>query len=62
MDERIIEYARKWYELNGIKVPNTGDHYLEIEVNGFSVEVAWSDIRERALNFLESEADGVRNS
>ena len=61
IEERMIDYAQKWYEVNGFKTEkkNGFDLYLRVNDNVFT-EVSHCDIRQKAIMWLESELEGVK--
>ena len=63
IEERAIYYAQAWYEANDLETEkkNGNDLYLRVNDNVFT-EVSHCDIRQKAMLWLESELEGVRNS
>ncbi len=55
-----VEYAAKWFCENGF-VTETTSNALKIHVHDDIFEVSHSEIRERAIAYLESELEGVQN-
>jgi hypothetical protein len=62
-EQRMIDYAQKWYKENDLETEkkNGNDLYLRVNDNVFT-EVSHSDIREKAILWLESELEGVKYS
>ena len=62
IEERMIEYAQKWYAENGFDTEKKHgfDLYLRVNDNVFT-EVSHCDIRQKAMLWLESELEGVNN-
>lgn len=62
IEERMIEYALKWYTEHGFitEKKNGSDLYLHLSENVIT-EVSHSDIRQKAILWLESEIEGVKN-
>ena len=60
MEERMIDYAQKWYKENDLETEkkNGSDLYLRVNDNVFT-EVSHCDIRQKAILWLESELEGV---
>ena len=63
IEERMIEYAQKWYEANDLETEkkNGFDLYLRVNDNVFT-EVSHCDIRQKAILWLQSELEGVMYS
>lgn len=63
IEERMIDYAQKWYEENDLETEkkNGSDLYLRVNDNIFT-EVSHCDIRQKAILWLESELEGVMYS
>lgn len=63
IEERMIDYAQKWYEANDLETDkkNGFDLYLRVNDNVFT-EVSHCDIRQKAIMWLESELEGVKYS
>ena len=63
MEERMIDYAQKWYKENDLETEkkNGSDLYLRVNDNVFT-EVSHCDIRQKAILWLESELEGVKYS
>ena len=63
MEERMIDYAQKWYEANDLETEkkNGFDLYLRVNDNVFT-EVSHCDIRQKAILWLQSELEGVMYS
>lgn len=63
IEERMIDYAQKWYEANDLETEkkNGFDLYLRVNDNVFT-EVSHCDIRQKAIMWLESELEGVKYS
>ena len=60
IEERMIDYAQKWYNENDLETEkkNGSDLYLRVNDNVFT-EVSHCDIRQKAILWLESELEGV---
>lgn len=60
IEERMINYAQKWYEENDLETEkkNGSDLYLRVNDNVFT-EVSHCDIRQKAILWLQSELEGV---
>ena len=63
IEERIIDYAQKWYKANDLETEkkNGFDLYLRVNDNVFT-EVSHCDIRQKAILWLQSELEGVMYS
>ena len=63
IEERMIDYAQKWYEANDLETDkkNGFDLYLRVNDNVFT-EVSHCDIRQKAILWLQSELEGVMYS
>ena len=63
IEERMIEYAQKWYKANDLETEkkNGSDLYVRINDNVFT-EVSHCDIRQKAILWLQSELEGVKYS
>lgn len=63
IEERMIDYAQKWYEANDLETEkkNGNDLYLRVNDHVFT-EVSHCDIRQKAILWLESELEGVMYS
>ena len=63
IEERMINYAQKWYEENDLETEkkNGSDLYLRVNDNVFT-EVSHCDIRQKAILWLQSELEGVKYS
>ena len=63
IEERMIDYAQKWYEANDLETEkkNGFDLYLRVNDNVFT-EVSHCDIRQKAILWLQSELEGVMYS
>ena len=63
IEERMIEYAQKWYKANDLETEkkNGFDLYVRINDNVFT-EVSHCDIRQKAILWLQSELEGVKYS
>ena len=63
IEERMIDYAQKWYKANDLETEkkNGSDLYLRVNDNVFT-EVSHCDIRQKAIMWLESELEGVKYS
>jgi len=63
IEERMIDYAQKWYKENDLETEkkNGNDLYLRVNDNVFT-EVSHCDIREKAILWLQSELEGVMYS
>ena len=63
IEERMIEYAQKWYKENDLETEkkNGSDLYLRVNDNVFT-EVSHCDIRQKAILWLQSELEGVMYS
>ena len=61
IEERMIEYAQKWYAENDLETEkkNGFDLYLRVNDDVFT-EVSHCDIRQKAIMWLESELEGVK--
>ena len=61
IEERMIDYAQKWYKENDLETEkkNGSDLYVRINENVFT-EVSHCDIRQKAIMWLESELEGVK--
>jgi hypothetical protein len=61
IEERMIDYAQKWYKENDLETEkkNGNDLYLRVNDNVFT-EVSHCDIRQKAILWLESELEGVK--
>ena len=61
IEERMIDYAQKWYKANDLETEkkNGFDLYLRVNDNVFT-EVSHCDIRQKAIMWLESELEGVK--
>jgi len=61
IEERMIDYAQKWYKANDLETEkkNGSDLYLRVNDNVFT-EVSHCDIRQKAIMWLESELEGVK--
>ena len=61
IEERMIDYAQKWYKANDLETEkkNGFDLYVRINDNVFT-EVSHCDIRQKAIMWLESELEGVK--
>ena len=61
IEERMIDYAQKWYDANDLETEkkNGFDLYLRVNDNVFS-EVSHCDIRQKAILWLQSELEGVK--
>lgn len=59
----MIDYAQKWYKATHLETEkkNGNDLYLRVNDNVFT-EVSHSDIREKAILWLQSELEGVKYS
>jgi hypothetical protein len=62
LEQRMIDYAQKWYKANDLETEkkNGNDLYLRVNDNVFT-EVSHCDIRQKAMLWLESELEGVNN-
>ncbi len=60
IEERMIDYAQKWYNENDLETEkkNGSDLYLRVNDNVFT-EVSHCDIRQKAILWLQSELEGV---
>lgn len=60
IEERMIDYAQKWYKANELETEkkNGSDLYLRVNDNVFT-EVSHCDIRQKAILWLQSELEGV---
>ena len=60
IEERMIDYAQKWYKANDLETEkkNGFDLYVRINDNVFT-EVSHCDIRQKAILWLQSELEGV---
>lgn len=60
IEERMIDYAQKWYKANDLETEkkNGSDLYLRVNDNVFT-EVSHCDIRQKAILWLQSELEGV---
>jgi hypothetical protein len=63
MEERMIDYAQKWYKENDLETEkkNGSDLYLSVNDDVFT-EVSHCDIRQKAILWLQSELEGVMYS
>jgi hypothetical protein len=63
IEERMIDYAQKWYKENDLETEkkNGFDLYLRVNDNVFT-EVSHCDIRQKAILWLQSELEGVMYS
>ena len=63
IEERMIDYAQKWYKENDLETEkkNGFDLYLRVNDDVFT-EVSHCDIRQKAIMWLESELEGVKYS
>ena len=63
IEERMIDYAQKWYKENDLETEkkNGSDLYLRVNENVFT-EVSHCDIRQKAILWLQSELEGVMYS
>jgi hypothetical protein len=63
IEERMIDYAQKWYKANDLETEkkNGFDLYVRINENVFT-EVSHCDIRQKAILWLQSELEGVMYS
>ena len=63
IEERMIDYAQKWYKENDLETEkkNGSDLYLRVNDNVFT-EVSHCDIRQKAILWLQSELEGVMYS
>ena len=63
IEERMIDYAQKWYKANDLETEkkNGFDLYLRVNDNVFT-KVSHSDIIEKAILWLQSELEGVKYS
>ena len=63
IEERMIDYAQKWYKENDLETEkkNGNDLYLRVNDNVFT-KVSHSDIIEKAILWLQSELEGVKYS
>ena len=63
IEERMIDYAQKWYKANDLETEkkNGFDLYLRVNDNVFT-KVSHSDIIEKAILWLQSELEGVMYS
>ena len=63
IEERMIDYAQKWYKENDLETEkkNGSDLYLRVNDNVFT-EVSHCDIRQKAILWLQSELEGVKYS
>jgi hypothetical protein len=63
MEERMIDYAQKWYKENDLETEkkNGSDLYLRVNDDVFT-EVSHCDIRQKAILWLQSELEGVMYS
>jgi hypothetical protein len=63
IEERMIDYAQKWYKANDLETEkkNGFDLYLRVNDNVFT-EVSHCDIRQKAILWLQSELEGVMYS
>ena len=61
IEERMIDYAQKWYKANDLETEkkNGSDLYLRVNDNVFT-EVSHCDIRQKAILWLQSELEGVK--
>ena len=59
-EQRMIDYAQKWYKENDLETEkkNGSDLYLRVNDNVFT-EVSHCDIRQKAILWLQSELEGV---
>lgn len=60
LEQRMIDYAQKWYKENDLETEkkNGNDLYLRVNDNVFT-EVSHCDIRQKAILWLQSELEGV---
>ena len=60
IEERMLDYAQKWYDANDLETEkkNGFDLYVRINDNVFT-EVSHCDIRQKAILWLQSELEGV---
>ena len=60
LEQRMIDYAQQWYEVNDLETEkkNGNDLYLRVNDNVFT-EVSHCDIRQKAILWLQSELEGV---
>ena len=63
IEERMIDYAQKWYKENDLETEkkNGFDLYLRVNDNVLT-EVSHCDIRQKAILWLQSELEGVMYS
>ena len=63
IEERMIDYAQKWYKAHDLETEkkNGNDLYLRVNDNVFT-EVSHCDIRQKAILWLQSELEGVMYS
>lgn len=63
IEERMIDYAQKWYKENDLETEkkNGNDLYLRVNDDVFT-EVSHCDIRQKAILWLQSELEGVMYS
>ena len=63
IEQRAIDYAQAWYDANDLETEkkNGNDLYLRVNDNVFT-EVSHCDIRQKAMLWLDSELEGVKNS
>ena len=63
IEERMIDYAQKWYKENDLETEkkNGFDLYLRVNDDVFT-EVSHCDIRQKAILWLQSELEGVMYS
>ena len=55
-----VKYAAKWFKANGYNIKITSDDLI-ITVNEHKFEISHSEIRNRAIDWLESELEGVKS-
>ena len=62
-EQRMIDYAQKWYKAHDLETEkkNENNLYLRVNDNVFT-EVSHSDITEKAILWLQSELEGVKYS
>ena len=63
IEERMIDYAQKWYKEHDLETEkkNGFDLYLRVNDDVFT-EVSHCDIRQKAILWLQSELEGVMYS
>ena len=54
-----VTYASNWFKANGYEVQVSSDD-LQLLINGHIIEVSHSEIRNRAIDWLESELEGIK--